>query len=83
VREILKLQENGLSIMYKLIVMDGKMNSLMESRASTSNREPDELFLPEPLKELADLKSFENLLLDPDNYYKLVTPIYFTSCLPH
>lgn len=74
VREVLKLQENISNMMLKLISIENKMeNMLQPSAPQTEERVVDQEFMVEPLKEMEDVKALENALLDPDNYYQLVT----------
>lgn len=74
-KEVIKLEEIISNVMSKMVVIDGKMDVLMtkptESQA-TEQQEMDPDFLPEPLKEVEEVKLLEKILLDNDKYYQLV-----------
>lgn len=74
VKEVIKLEEIISNVMSKMVVIDGKMDVLMtkptESQATEQEMDPD--FLPEPLKEVEEVKLLEEILLDNDKYYQLV-----------
>lgn len=73
-KEVIKLEEIISNVMSKMVVIDGKMDVLMtkptESQATEQEMDPD--FLPEPLKEVEEVKLLEKILLDNDKYYQLV-----------
>lgn len=80
VTEVLKLEEQISNLMAKLIVMDGKIDSISKPvESQTSEREIDPEFLSEPLKEIEDVRLLEVALLDNDKYYQLVRQRYFYS----
>lgn len=73
-KEVLKLQENISNLMTKMVVIEGKIDMMtkpIESQAA-KQREIDPDFMPEPLKEMEDVKLLEQTLLDNDKYYQLV-----------
>ncbi len=73
VKEVLKLQENISNLMTKMVVIEGKIDMMakpIESQAA-EQREIDPDFMTKPLKEMEDVKSLEQTLLDNDKYYHL------------